>query len=87
MSKSVKILVPELGLDPADEITVSCWLVSQGDEVVEGDRLVELLIGEITFDVPSPASGVLNRVIAEPDEAVAPGAILGEIELNDSDCS
>ena len=77
----IALTVPQLGL-PADEpIHVSCWLVRRGDEVVEGDRLVELLIGEITFDVSSPASGRLVHVTAEVDEAVAPGSVLGTIAL------
>ena len=77
----IALTVPYLGL-PSDElIHVSCWLVSRGDEVVEGDRLVELLIGEITFDVSSPASGRLVDVTAEVDEAVSPGSVLGKIAI------
>lgn len=75
----IPLVVPALGL-PADEpIHVSCWLVSPGDNVVEGDRIVELLIGEITFDVSSPASGRLVSVSADVDEPVSPGSLLGKI--------
>lgn len=75
-----EIVVPELGAAPRDEIVVSCWLVDVGDEVIEGDRVVELLIGEITFDVSSPATGRLARILVEPDAATTPGATLGAIE-------
>jgi 2-oxoglutarate dehydrogenase E2 component (dihydrolipoamide succinyltransferase) len=76
----IRVVVPELGLSPSEPITLSSWLVRVGDEVFEGDRLVELLIGEMTFDVASPASGRLVQKKVEPDERVAPGGVLGVIE-------
>ena len=75
----IDVLVPDLGTGPDELITVSCLLVEPGDEVVEGDRLVELLIGEITFDVASPTSGKLQSIVAEVDETVVVGSILGTI--------
>lgn len=77
---SMKLVVPELGAGPKARIVVSCWLVSVGDEVIEGDRVVELLLGDTTFDVPSPTSGRLTRIKAEADDRVHVGSILGFIE-------
>lgn len=79
------LIVPELGLSEDELIQVGCWLVKPGDEVVEGDRVVELWIGEITFDVASPATGRLQRILLDTDEPVAPGAILGQIEEDQED--
>lgn len=79
MQKHVDILVPDLGLSSDDVLTVSCWLVSEGDVVVEGDRLVELATGEITFDVAAPASGRLLSIDAEVDETIDIGVLLGTI--------
>lgn len=79
----VPIAVPDLGVSDEEEIVVSCWLVATGDAVIEGDRLVELLIGEATFDVASPATGVLTRIVAEIDELVRVGDILGQINADD----
>jgi len=76
----IDIVVPDLGLSSNAVITVSCWLVGAGDEVIEGDRLVELLSDEITFDVSSPASGTLRRIEIETDEPVLPGAVLGRVQ-------
>lgn len=76
----IEIRVPDLGLAPEDKISVSCWLVQAGDQVIEGDRLVELAIGEMTFDIASPASGRLVGLLAETDEPVAIGAVVGVIE-------
>ncbi len=76
----IDLTVPELGLNEAEEILVSCWLVGCGDELIEGDRVVELLAGDITFDVSAPATGRLVRIAVEPDEKVRPGDSLGTIE-------
>jgi pyruvate/2-oxoglutarate dehydrogenase complex dihydrolipoamide acyltransferase (E2) component len=46
---------------------------------VEGDRLVELLNNELTFDVPSPVTGRLIRILAGADRRVQPGMVLGKI--------
>jgi pyruvate/2-oxoglutarate dehydrogenase complex dihydrolipoamide acyltransferase (E2) component len=81
----IPLVVPNLGLGGSESVTVSCWLVRPGDRIVEGDRLVELLIGEITFDVSSPANGRLADVIADVDQPVHPGTLLAQIDPADPD--
>ena len=70
------ILAPELGA-PA---VLSVWFAGIGDLVYEGDRLVEVLIGGATFDVPAPATGRLAAKWAYPDDPLAPGQALGVVE-------
>ena len=58
----------------------------RGDETVwEGDRLVEVLVGPATFDVPAPATGRLAEIRAREDDHVLPGALLGYIAVLDED--
>lgn len=73
------VVLPELGAD-ADTVRVSSWLVDIGDTVEEGDRLVEVLIRGITFDVPAPSAGRLTRIEKFGGSAVRAGDILGWIE-------
>ena len=75
----IDIVVPDLGLDSTDQITISTWFVDIGDEVVESDRLVELLCNEITFDVMAPASGRLARISADVDDLVSAGTVIGQL--------
>ena len=51
------------------------------DEVWEGDRLVEVLVGPATFDVPSPTSGRLAVIHGLEDDRVAPGMVLGFVAV------
>jgi pyruvate/2-oxoglutarate dehydrogenase complex dihydrolipoamide acyltransferase (E2) component len=59
---------------------LSVWFADIGDLVYEGDRLVEVLVGPATFDVPSPATGRLAEKHALPDDLLNPGQILGLVE-------
>jgi pyruvate/2-oxoglutarate dehydrogenase complex dihydrolipoamide acyltransferase (E2) component len=75
-----EVVVPDLGIAPSSPLVVSCWLADVGEEVVEGDRLVELISGEITVDIPSPTSGKLAKVKIGRNRKVQPGSVLGWIE-------
>ena len=58
---SEKILVPTLG-ESVTEATVSKWLKNKGDKVVSDEPLVELETDKVNIEVPSPSSGVLEKI-------------------------
>jgi pyruvate/2-oxoglutarate dehydrogenase complex dihydrolipoamide acyltransferase (E2) component len=73
-----ELRLPDLGSPgPA---RLSLWLVEDGSEVTQGDRLVEVLVGNATVDLPAPASGVLRQTLGGEDEPVVTGQVLGIIE-------
>ena len=74
-----ELILPDLGLGDRP-ITVSMWLVDRGSQVVEGDPLVELLAGEATVDLPSPATGILVRKLVAEDDLVRVGQRLALID-------
>jgi len=76
------IRLPELGVE-TEPITVSCWLVEIGDAVETGDRVVEVQISGITFDVPAAAAGVVTAINNSFSDPVMPGDVLGWIESAD----
>jgi len=75
-----EIILPELGATPA---VLSVWFADPGDNVYEGDRLVEILIGEATFDVSAPATGRLAEKRVLPDDPLQPGQVLGVMEVEE----
>ena len=77
------VILPELGTGPHEPIVISHWYADPGDAVWEGDRLVEVLVGPATFDVPAPASGRLAEVRGLEDDRVNPGAILAMLAVDD----
>jgi pyruvate/2-oxoglutarate dehydrogenase complex dihydrolipoamide acyltransferase (E2) component len=71
------VILPDLGAAP---VWLSLWFAEPGDEVFEGDRLVEVLTTGATFDVPAPASGRLVQRLAWPREPLVAGQVLGVVE-------
>jgi pyruvate/2-oxoglutarate dehydrogenase complex dihydrolipoamide acyltransferase (E2) component len=79
------VILPELGTGPDEPIIVSYWFAERGDEVWEGDRLVEVLVGPATFDVPAPRSGRLAAIHGREDDRVRPGAVLGLVAVAEAE--
>ncbi|MGZ5997409.1 MAG: biotin/lipoyl-containing protein, partial [Isosphaeraceae bacterium] len=70
---------------PDTPIVVSYWFAARGESVWEGERLVEVLVGPATFDVPAPATGRLVEIRLREDDPILPGAMLGCIAVLDED--
>jgi pyruvate/2-oxoglutarate dehydrogenase complex dihydrolipoamide acyltransferase (E2) component len=81
------VILPDLGTGPDVPIVVSYWFASPGDEVWEGERLVEILAGPATFDVPAPVTGRLAEIRGREDDRVGPGSVLGLIAAAEDDAS
>jgi pyruvate/2-oxoglutarate dehydrogenase complex dihydrolipoamide acyltransferase (E2) component len=73
-----QLRLPDLGLSNVP-VTVSLWLVPEGQRVIEGDRVVEVVAGDVAVDLSAPASGVLVEQRVKEDEHVEAGQILGLI--------
>ena len=79
---SVQITMPQMG-ESVTEGTVLGWLKQVGDRVEADEPLVEISTDKVDAEVPAPAAGTLVKILAEADETVQVGAVLGEIEPDD----
>jgi pyruvate/2-oxoglutarate dehydrogenase complex dihydrolipoamide acyltransferase (E2) component len=75
------VTLPDLGTGADEPIVVSYWYARRGEEVVEGDRLVEVLVGPATFDVPCPVDGRVAVIRKRAEEQVRPGDVLAMVAL------
>ena len=80
---SEKILVPVLG-ESIVEATVSKWLKNEGDSVEADEPIVELETDKVNLEVPSPTSGILEKINSKDGSVVEVGATLGSISTNGS---
>ena len=78
--KRVDLIVPNLGLVDIP-VSASVWLKSVGCEVVEGERLLEIVAGDATVDLPAPASGVLVEQRVGEDDQLTDGQVAGVIAV------
>ncbi|MGH3941056.1 MAG: 2-oxoglutarate dehydrogenase, E2 component, dihydrolipoamide succinyltransferase [Pseudonocardiaceae bacterium] len=76
MAHSVEM--PALG-ESVTEGTVTRWLKHEGDTVEVDEPLVEVSTDKVDTEIPSPAAGVLQRIIVSEDETVEVGAQLAVI--------
>ena len=81
-----ELLLPDLGLGDVP-VLASVWLVEVGGEVTEGDRLLEVVAGAVTVDLPSPATGTLAEVFVGEDEPLAIGQLLAVVAAKAEDAS
>jgi len=72
-------VVPDLG---ATNVVVSVWYVKLGEKVYPGDRVVELLLGNATFDIVSDCTGTLMEQNSWPADPVVSGQIVGQLSVN-----
>src|SRR5437764_11464681 len=75
----VEVTMPQMGVSVADG-TIAEWKKQPGDWVEADETICEVTTDKIDVEIPSPASGRLARVIAEPGETVAVGAPIAQID-------
>ena len=79
------VYLPELG-EGIEKATVSFWYFQEGQEVKEGEDLVEVSTDKATFNVPAPVSGLLAEVVIAEGDTANSGEPLAIIdESTDSD--
>ncbi len=76
------IIAPDIGADD-QPVRLSCWLVDVGDEVSIGDRIVELVMSGITFDIPAEVAGVLSKILVNKGSEIQVGMSLGQIRAGE----
>ena len=86
---SERVTMPALG-ESVTEGTVTRWLKSVGDSVEVDEPLLEVSTDKVDTEIPSPAAGILTKILVQEDETVAVGsdlAIIGGESSGGSDSS
>ncbi len=75
---ATNVLLPQWGMNMEDG-TLTRWLVSEGDEIAEGQPMVEVETAKINSELESPASGVVYHIMAAEGSLVKVGALVAVI--------
>lgn len=70
--------LPKLGMNQEEGEVVN-WLVNEGDEVTEGQPIVEVETDKTTVELEATASGVVGRIVRRAGEIVPINAVLAVI--------
>ncbi|WP_326556636.1 2-oxoglutarate dehydrogenase, E2 component, dihydrolipoamide succinyltransferase [Micromonospora sp. NBC_01796] len=78
----VSVTMPRLG-ESVTEGTVTRWLKQEGDRVEVDEPLLEVSTDKVDTEIPSPAAGVLSRIVVSEDETAEVGSELAVISGED----
>lgn len=74
----VDFTLPQLA-ETLTEGTVSRWLKQPGDQVAEGEPLVEIETDKVNNELESPVAGTLSEIVAPEGGTVPVGALLARL--------
>ena len=70
--------LPDLG-EGLTEGEIARWLVEEGQEIAEDAPLVEIATDKTTVEIPSPAAGLVAKILVAEGEVVPVGTVLVRI--------
>ena len=79
---TVEIRVPALGESIVDAV-IATWLKNEGDEVKQGEALVELETDKVNVEVSAEQSGILQKILKQVGDVVSVGDVLGMVGESD----
>ncbi|MGZ3627104.1 MAG: 2-oxoglutarate dehydrogenase complex dihydrolipoyllysine-residue succinyltransferase [Ktedonobacteraceae bacterium] len=78
----VEIRVPALGESIVDAV-IATWLKNEGDEVKQGEALVELETDKVNVEVSAEQGGILQKILKQAGDVVGVGDVLCMVGEND----
>ncbi|HEX2486936.1 MAG TPA: dihydrolipoamide acetyltransferase family protein [Myxococcota bacterium] len=75
---SIEVQLPALG-ESVLEGTVARWLVKEGDAVEQDQPIVEVTTDKVDAEIPAPAAGVIEALVAAEGDVVPVGGVLARI--------
>ena len=73
------VIMPQMGESIA-EGTVTKWLKKVGDYVERDEPLLEISTDKVDAEIPSPAAGVLSKILVKENETVAVNAVVAVLD-------
>lgn len=73
---AIQVLMPKIGLTMAEGKIVE-WRKKEGERVEKGEVLFVFETEKTTFEVEAPEAGVLAKILAQVEETVPVGAVVG----------
>jgi 2-oxoglutarate dehydrogenase E2 component (dihydrolipoamide succinyltransferase) len=80
----IDIKMPKLG-ESLTEGTVLKWWKKEGESIKKDETLLEVSTDKVDSEIPSPADGVLVKIIAQEQETVAIDAVMAQLETETAD--
>jgi len=80
---TIDIILPAAQLE-GTSATLSKWLVKIGQQVLEGEPLIELETDKVSMEICAEQAGSVSKIIANEGEEISVDAVLGLLDTNSS---
>ena len=77
----IDVVMPKMG-ESITEGTILEWYKKIGDEIEQDETLLEIGTDKVDSEIPSPSSGVITMIMAEPNDVVDVGEVIARIETD-----
>src|SRR3954467_6780794 len=77
--EAVEITMPATGESVSEGVILE-WAKQPGDAVEADETIVEISTDKVDAEVPAPASGVMEEILAEPGDTVTVGQVIGRMK-------
>jgi 2-oxoglutarate dehydrogenase E2 component (dihydrolipoamide succinyltransferase) len=81
MSK-IEVVMPQLG-ESLTEGTIVKWHKKAGDKIRKDETLLEISTDKVDSEIPSPASGIITKILFDEQKTVAVRTVIAEIETEE----
>jgi len=76
--RSIEITMPAMG-ESVSEGTILEWAKQPGEEVAEDETIVEISTDKVDAEVPAPASGIIEEILAQAGDTVTVGQVIARM--------
>lgn len=77
----IDVVMPKMG-ESITEGTILEWYKKVGDSIEKDETLLEIGTDKVDSEIPSPASGVIEEILAEPNDVIDVGKVIARINSN-----
>lgn len=78
----IDLIVPKMG-ESIMEATILKWMKKEGDAVEADETILEVATDKVDSEIPSPAKGILKKILCSENEVVPIGKVIAYIETGD----
>jgi 2-oxoglutarate decarboxylase len=76
--ETVEIVMPAMG-ESVSEGTILEWAKEPGEPVAEDETIVEISTDKVDAEVPAPASGIIEEILAQAGDTVTVGQVIARM--------
>ncbi|MBI2620510.1 MAG: 2-oxo acid dehydrogenase subunit E2 [Ignavibacteriales bacterium] len=78
----VEVVMPKMG-ESIQEGKILRWAKKAGDKVQKDETILEISTDKVDSEIPSPAAGVLTKIVVPENETVEVGTVIAMIETDE----